>query len=257
MSIPLRHLSAAVSAPLFAWLFLPAQARAQFAVSATAESQYRVQGVSLTNGQPDGRIGVSYDNPSGAYGGASAIIGETVDDGVRPLGFLGYLGFAKQTRSGLDWDVGIMNTDITLYLSQPKTGPYPAKTGGSSVNPLEYKFDYTNIYAGVSGRNLSVKVYLSPDYLGQRVTTTYVDLSGVIRPVSRLRLYMHVGALTPLSGASGTIRREQFDLGPGAAWEFRHGEISLTWTVTTPRVEYPPGFSQRRSALVLSLTRSF
>ena len=253
MSRPLRHVSAA----LFAWLSFPAHARAQFAFSATAESQYRVQGVSLTNGQPDGRIGVSYDHPSGVYGGASAIVGATASDGVRPLGFLGFLGFAKQTPSGLTWDFGINNTDITQYRRTLAPGAYLNQTGGFSFQLQKYRLNYTEIYAGVSGRNLSVKVYLDPDHLGQGVTTTYVDLSGAIRPVSRLRLYMHAGALTPLSGSSGTFRREQFDFGPGAAWEFRHGEISLTWSATTPRVEYPVGIPQRRNALVLSLTGSF
>lgn len=255
MSRPLRHLPPAVSAALLAWLSFPAQVRAQFAVSATLESQYRVQGVSLTNGEPDARIGVSYDHPSGVYAGASAIIGDTAGAGVQSLGYLGFLGFARQTSTGLDWDLGITNSDITLYIPTREINQYPASA--SSAKLQEYRFDYTDLYAGISGRNLGVKVYFSPNHLGQGVTTTYLDLSGVVRPVSRLRLYMHAGALTPLSGGSGTFRREQFDFGPGAAWEFRHGEIALTWSAATPGVEYPAGVPQRRNALVLSLTGSF
>jgi uncharacterized protein (TIGR02001 family) len=250
---PLRHLSAA----LLAWLSLAAQARAQLAVTATIESQYRVQGVSLTNGEPDGRIGLSYDHPSGLYGGASAIVGDTAGAGVRPLGYLGYFGFAKQTPSGLNWDVGITNSYITLYLPPVEADGYSPKTGKPAWNPAKYRFDYTDLYAGVSGRNLGAKLYLSPDHLGQGVTTAYVDLSAVVRPVSRLRLYVHAGALTPLSGGAGTFTREHFDFGPGAAWEFRHGELALTWSAANPRVDYPAGYPQARSALILSLTGSF
>lgn len=246
-----------MSAALFAWLSHPTQARAQFALSATVESQYRVQGVSLTNGEPDGRIGVSYDHPSGVYGGASAIVGATAGDGVRPLGFLGFLGFAKQSPSGLTWDFGITNSDITLYIPTYEIRGYAGSGGRTEVKIQKYNFDYTDLYAGASGRNLSVKVYLSPNHLGTGTTTAYVDLSAVIRPVDRLRLFMHAGALTPISGGSGTYRREQFDFGPGAAWEFRHGEISLTWSAATPQVEYPAGIPQRRNVLLLSLTGSF
>lgn len=221
------------------------------------ESQYRVEGVSLTNGEPDGRIGVSYDHPSGVYGGASAIVGDTAGDGVRPLGYVGFLGFARQSPAGVNWDVGITNSDITLYLSPSRSDGYALKTGSASQKPPRYRFDYTDLYAGASGRNLSAKLYLSPDHLGEGVTTAYLDLSAVVRPVSRLRLYVHAGALTPLSGGSGTFTREHFDFGPGAAWEFRHGEVSLTWSAAAPRVDYPAGYPQHRNALVLSLTGSF
>jgi hypothetical protein len=137
---PLRHLPSAASAALFAWLSLSTQARAQLAFSATVESQYRFQGVSLTNGEPDGRIGVSYDHPSGVYGGVSAIIGATAGDGVRPLGFVGFLGFAKQAPSGLTWDFGITNSDITLYIPTYEIKGY-VPNGGSSVSIQKYHFD--------------------------------------------------------------------------------------------------------------------
>lgn len=257
MRTRLRHVSPAVSAALLAWLSLAAQARAQLVVSATAESQYRVQGVSLTNGRPDGRIGFSYDHPSGVYGGASGIVGDTAGDGVRPLGYLGFLGFARQTPSGLNWDVGVSNTNLTLYLSPGESGGYAWPPRKYIRRSQRYRFNYTDLYIGASGRNLGVKLYLSPDHLGQSVTTSYVDLSAVAHPARRLRLYLHAGVLTPLSRGPGTFARTHFDVGPGVAWELRHGEVSLTWSAAAPRVDYPADYPQRRNALVLSLTGSF
>jgi hypothetical protein len=253
---PSRPVLPAASAALFACLVLPTQARAQLVVSATVESEYRVQGVSLTNGEPDGRIGLAYDHASGAYGGASAIVGDTAGDGVRPLGYLTYLGFAKQTPSGLNWDVGVTNSGIELHLPGWPNG-YSPKTVSSAQRVQKYRFDYTDLYAGASGRNLSVKLYLSPDHLGQGVTTSYVDVSATVRPANRLRLFVHAGALTPLRSGSGSFAREHFDFGPGAAFELRHGEIALTWSAATPGIEYPAGFPQRRDVLILSLTGYF
>lgn len=234
------------------------RAHAQLAASATVESQYRFQGVALTRGEPDGRIGLSYDHPSGAYGGVSLMVGNTTGDGVQPLGYMGYAGFAKQTSAGLNWDVGVTNADITLFLPV-ESSRYSPQTGVSIQKYIHrYNFDYTELYAGVSKGDLSARLYISPDYLGQRVSTAYLDVTGAIRPTTHLRLFLHAGVLTPLSGGGGSnVAREQFDFSPGSAWEFRHGEIRLTWSATTPRVDYPPGYPQKRNVFILSATRFF
>ena len=232
--------------------------RAQLVVNATVESQYRYQGVDLSNGEPDGRIGLSYDHPSGAYGGASLIVGNTVGVGVQPLGYLGYLGFARQTAQGITWDVGLTNSDITLHLPATRS-VYSDQTGRVVTHyTRSYSFDYTQIYAGLSRRDLSARLYLSPNYLGQGLTTAYLDLNEAVRPVDRLRLFLHAGALTPLGGSAGSnLDREHFDIGPGAAWEFRHGEIQLSWAAAGPQVYYPVGYPQKRQVFVLSVTGFF
>jgi hypothetical protein len=252
------HKYFAVAAIFAAGLSGAGRAHAQLAASATVESQYRFQGVALTRGEPDGRIGLSYDHPSGAYGGVSLMVGNTAGKGVQPLGYMGYAGYARQTSNGINWDVGVTNADITLFLPVEVSG-YSDQTGPYTQRYTHrYNFDYTEVYAGVSKDDLSARLYISPDYLGQRLKTAYLDMTGAIRPTTHLRLFMHAGVLTPLSdGTRSNVAREHFDFGPGGAWEFRHAEIRLTWSATTPRVDYPAGYPQTRNVFILSATHFF
>ena len=237
---------------------LTAPARAQLVATATLESEYRLRGVSLTDGKPDARFGLSYDHDSGVYGGVSAVVGEIAGGDVKPLGYIGYLGFAKRTPNGLTWDFGVTTSHITLNIPAQLTS-YSSAGVPSTIKYIQrYPVDYSEVYAGIAKRDLSMRLYLSPDYLGQGLRTAYLDVTGAVRPTSRLRLYAHAGALTPLGGRPGpNSGREYYDVRTGAAWEFHHGEIQLAWTATTPQVRYPVGYRQTRSALILSATGYF
>lgn len=261
-----RDISRLVLAVLLLGLAVPAVARAQLVAAATVESQYRLRGVSLTDNEPDVRLSLSDDFASGAYAGASIIGGETVRDGVQALGYVAYAGFAKQMANGLGWDVGATNSDIVLYLPvQRGIGSAQNTPGAPGYNPNatqagthRYTIDYSELYAGVSLPDLSARLYVSPDYLGQNLRTAYLDVTASIRPVSQLRLYAHLGGLTPLGGSAGpNSDRQRGDLGAGAAWEFRRSEVQLGWTATTPQLEYPVGYRQARDALIVSLTAFF
>jgi hypothetical protein len=228
------------------------------------ESQYRSRGVALTDGKPDLRLGVSYDHPSGVYAGASLIGGETAHEGIRGLGWTAYLGYAEKTDKGLTWDIGATTSQINLYLRidplQRSAAPATsyAQTYGQSgpqIYTFRYRADYTEVYGGLSWGSTSVHLYASPDYLGQSLRTAYLDLTETFRPLTHVRLYAHAGALTPLEGSAGPgSDREHYDLGAGAAWELRHGEIQLSWTGIAPRVQYPIGYPQARSAVIISVT---
>jgi hypothetical protein len=233
-------------------------ARAQLVGAATLESEYRLRGVGLTNGEPDVRLGLSYDHSSGAYAGGSVIVGNTARDGVQVLGYIGYAGYAKQAADGLVWDIGASNSNITLNLPAQLTTRSAQNIVSTQIYTQKYHADYSEVYGGISMRDISAHLYFSPDYLGQSLKTLYLDVTATVRPRDRLRLYAHVGALTPLAGSAGpTSQREHFDFATGAAWEFRHGEVQLGWTAATPELEYPPGYRQKRSALVLSVTGFF
>jgi hypothetical protein len=246
---------------------LPAVADDQFSASATLESQYRLRGVALTNDEPDARIAFSYDHPSGGYIGVSLIGGETVHDAFHALGFVAYLGFAEQTSNGVGWDFGATISEINLYLRPTsyviaRPAQYATQTDGypsvSFAAVIHYRADYSEVYGGISWRGTSAYLYVSPDYLGQSLRTAYVDLTKTFRPIAHLRLYGHVGVLTPLegSGLPGSTR-ERYDLGAGAACEFRHGEIQLAWSDIAPQVQYPAGYLQKRSAVIASVTGFF
>jgi uncharacterized protein (TIGR02001 family) len=247
-----------VSGVLSFSLAAPTAARAQLVGAATLESEYRLRGIGLTNGEPDVRIGLTYDHSSGAYAGGSVIVGDTVRDGVRVLGYIEYAGYAKQTVDGLDWDVGASNSNITLNLPAQLTTRSAENVISTQIYTQKYHADYSEIFGGISMNDVSAHLYFSPDYLGQSLKMLYLDVTATVRPRNRLRLYAHLGALTPLGGSAGpTSQREHFDIATGAVWEFRHGEIELGLSAATPDLEYPPGFRQERSAPVLKVTGFF
>src|SRR5882757_2484062 len=109
-------------------LAVPARGLAQVSVTAVVESDYRFRGVSLTDGKPDFKLAIAYDHASGAYAGASVVIGKNDGDSrVEALGYVGYLGFAKRTGAGLTWDVGA--TSSRLVDSVPTTVVVRTPTG--------------------------------------------------------------------------------------------------------------------------------
>jgi|HubBroStandDraft_5_1064220.scaffolds.fasta_scaffold168316_2 hypothetical protein len=241
----------------------------QFSASATLESQYRLRGVALTNDEPDARIEVSYDHSSGAYVGISLIGGKTVHDEFRGLGFVGYLGFAQATASGISWDLGATISEINIYLrplySPPRPAPYatqtpvyPGSQPGTVSDVIHYRADYSEVYGGISWRDTSVYLYASPDYLGQDLRTVYLDVTQSFRPIQHLRLYAHAGVLTALDGSAlPGDDREHYDLGAGAAYEFHRGEVRVAWSGISPQVQYPAGYPQKHSVILVSVTGFF
>jgi hypothetical protein len=255
---PDRHLLLIGFAVLSFALAAPVGARAQLVGAVTLESEYRLRGLALTNGEPDVRFGLSYDQTSGAYAGATAIVGQTAGAGVRALGYVAYAGLAGGTSGGLNWDIGVTNSQIRIYLPARQDPRSTRDISYRRIAAHEYTSNYSEVYGGVSIRDISAHLYLSPDYLGQGGKTAYLDVTAAVRPVDGARLYAHAGALTPLSVPAGPNGgRERYDLGAGAVWEFRRGDAQLGWTTTTPPVEYPAGYRQGRSALVLSVTGFF
>ncbi|MGB6451268.1 MAG: TorF family putative porin [Steroidobacteraceae bacterium] len=252
-----------IAAALSAGVAAPMIARAQLAASATVESEYRIRGVALSDGEPDLRLGLSYDHPSGAYAGATLIGGETGSDGSHLLGYVAYAGFAVRSESGLIWDIGTTTSQINLYLPiyPAAYSVQPLGYGGiearnaSTASTFHYRADYSELYGGLSWRATSVHLYISPEYLGQTMRTAYLDVTETVRPMTHVRLFAHVGALTPLAGSAGPgSTRERYDLGAGAVWELHHGEVQLAWSGISPQVQYPIGYPQPRSAVILSVT---
>ena len=200
----------------------------------------------------------AYDHSSGVYAGASGLVGYIRGDGIRTLGYTGYVGYARRTDSGLTWDVGASTSRITVpaRVNVPAGVVYPY----AYTYTRRYRAAYTEAYVGVSRGDLSAHVYVSPDYLGEGVKTAYLDLNAAVRPASRIRLTAHAGALTALDGRFGRFgsggRRTRFDLRAGAVFELPHGELQLAWTGAS-NAEYPRGYPQKRSAVVVSASAFF
>ena len=223
-----------------ALLLLAAPAAAQLAVSVSADSDYRLRGVSLSDDKPDLSLNVSYDHDSGFYGGGSLIGVEGVHGDVRGLGYIDYIGYTTRFDKADAVDVGVVNSRYEEDV------------------PRLYSPTYTEIYAGIVRDDFNAHIYYSPSYLGGGISTAYLDLNGAVRPARLWRLFGHVGVLTPISGWAGPdSRRERYDLRAGVAAEFRGGELRLAWTTTSPDLNYPIGHTQGRAALVLGAALFF
>lgn len=211
------------------WL-APATARAQLSGVAGAASDYRLRGVSLTDGRGVLSLGANYDHPSGIYAGASVIGHDPAARGPRLLGHQAYAGVAGRFRGGAGWDVGVSRVDLRPYFDR------------------EYSIDYTEAYVGLSQGGLSGRLSLAPDY-PRRGATGYAELNAVARPADGWRLTGHAGARMPDKG------RTQYDLALGVVREFGRAEASLSWVAVTPRPD--PHMSWTRPGLVAGLAVFF
>jgi hypothetical protein len=253
-----RRRAIAITIPVaLCGLAVATAARAQVSLSATLESAYRFRGVALTDDRPDLKLGLAYDHRSGLYGGGAVIVGDQADGGFTPIGYTAHLGFARRTASGLTWDVGVANARVVG--DRPVQTPYFIQGFRYVRTDLaHYKADYAEVYAGAAKGPFSAHLYLSPDYLSQGVSTAYLDLNGVARPVPRLRVFGHAGVLVPLGGGGGPGGRDaRLDLRSGVALELGHVELQAAWTTVTPRADYPAGYRQNRDALVVSVSAFF
>jgi uncharacterized protein (TIGR02001 family) len=221
-------------------LLLATPARAELGVSATVTSDFRYRGVSLSDDKPAASMTITYDHPSGLYVGVSGIAALTARDGARPLGYQTYLGYAGRLGPGVSWDAGVARTDLTLYI-KPR-----------------YRVRYNEIYAGVAAHDVSVHVYYAPNYLGEGIRTVYVDVSGAKRLSETVRLFGHVGLLTPLHPQpDAEINRPQLDVRAGVAARLKGFDLQMAWTRFGPNREYPAGNPQRRDAVIVSATHAF
>jgi uncharacterized protein (TIGR02001 family) len=221
-------------------LLLARPAGAQVAVSAALDSDYRQRGVSLSGGRPTASLNLAYDRASGLYLGASAVGVASEQAGPEILGSIVYAGYAGRLDASTSWDAGVSNESVSIWVDRP------------------YRFDYTEIYAGVTRGDLGAHLYVSPSYLGGGPATVYAEVNGSLRPAPRWRLFGHVGMLTPLGAAgAGYAGQARFDARAGVARELGKFEIRLAWTTTTRAVEFPPGYNQARNALIISAAYSF
>jgi len=219
---------------------LAAPARAQVGVSISALSNDTFRGRSLSAGQPVASFNLSYDDPSGLYGGGSVTGVETTDDGPQLLGYQEYLGYARRLDAGPTLDMGVVNTNYTSRFS-----------GGYNAN-------YTELYAGIITNHFSSHLYYSPDYFRAGLSTLYGEVDGVVNPFGNWRFTAHAGLLQQISGAQR--------LGPGrtfADWRLGVAEkvgpfdLQVAWTGAGPGQDSYGGQKRGHDALVFGVSYSF
>lgn len=192
-----------------AWLVLTAQAGfAQTAFNASVASDYRLRGVSLSQGRPVVQLDGSYDFAQGAYAGAffsNAMFDEST---TIEMQMTGYGGYALRLANGWSVDAG---------------AAYTGFTGGESYN-------YAEFHAGIASKNFSARVFYSPDYFELGVSTIYAELNGSYALAERVRLIAHAGALQAVQGASNVNARHGPYLDGQIGLEYRWSPVSFQFS---------------------------
>ena len=219
-------------------LLVAGAAGAQVSGSVTLVSDYRYRGVSLSDENPAAQFSVAYDHSSGWYAGVFGSTTQLANQSGRNPQLFSYLGYMRRMRSGLNWEVG--------------TG-YSAFAG-------YHDDDYPEVYWGIASDNLSGRIYYASNYFGQSTSMLYAELNGS-RPLSgRFRLLGHIGVLhrNNTSATSGESGHYQYDVRAGISIDLNSTRIELTAVTTdSDSTVYPVSGTQKRHALVMSLSRSF
>jgi uncharacterized protein (TIGR02001 family) len=212
-------------------------ARAQLSGTVSVVSDYRYRGISLSDNKPAAQLGIAYDAAQGWYAGAFVSTVETAIYGTRGVQAISFAGYAWRMPTGLSLEAG---ADYSVVTAAPR-------------------YDYPEIYAGFSYRNVSGRVYYSPRYYGQGSSGVYAELNLAQPLLQNTRLLLHAGVLS--SDANG---RYGFPAGPlydgaagvGVAWE--GFSLQLSWAgVNHTTAAYGLNGTTHRSGPVVSVSRSF
>lgn len=153
-----------------------APAAAQVAIEVALQSDYRLRGYSLSDGNPAASVTASYDDASGIYVAATAI-GTFRDDVPELLSLQGNLGYAVRVSPRVSLDAGVYHAE---YFS------------GYGTNR---NYDYTEFYAGVAIPHVAARVRFSPDYFRSDTPTLYAEVDGGIELAPNWLLSGHAGVL--------------------------------------------------------------
>jgi len=215
-------------------------ARAEVGVSAAAASDYRFEGLSLSDGRPVLSASLAYDRKGGLYAGATALAVFAHHGGLQPLGYVVYLGYSQRMSPDLSWDIGVANGGVSQFLDK------------------RYVDDYTQIYIGLTKSNVSAHVYYSPSYFGESGGAVYVEVSGAVRPAPHWRLFGHAGLLADLGDHGDPDQsRVRADARAGLAREFKNFELRASVWATAPAPVFPAGYRQARQGAVLEAVAFF
>jgi uncharacterized protein (TIGR02001 family) len=206
------------------------QAHAQVSTSAAFVSDYRYRGVSLSDGLPAVQLSLSYDAPADGWyaGGTASNVRLARENGVQALG---YVGISRRFSPELSWELG---AEYTQY-----SGPH--------------HYQYPEIYAGLSYRQISARVYYTNDYFSIGIPVLYAELNGSHNFTDRWYAFGHAGLLRRNGYPDDNVR---VDYRVGMGLSLRPCEVQLAWTtVRGPEyVHYPVASGAGRDAWVLSVS---
>jgi uncharacterized protein (TIGR02001 family) len=216
-------------------------AAAQFSGSLAIHSQDRFRGHAVSQGRPTMALDLSYDHPSGVY--VDVIIRGVLarHEGPKLLAVEENIGFAKQIRADMSFDLGMTNSDYSKYYNGFRTAHYQ-----------EY-------YVGILTKRISAHLHYSPKYFGiPNYPTLYGDIDGAIPLTDKWRLTGHVGVLQQVGGRTlGPTGRTHYDYRIGGAVRLGAFDFLLEWTGGGPGKTYYDHRLHSKNALVAGLTYTF
>ncbi|UMR29738.1 TorF family putative porin [Massilia sp. MB5] len=186
-------------------------ASAQVSGSIAYASDYRFRGMSLSDGRASLQFGLAYDGRDGWYAGA-LLAGTRLDAGRTGQHLLAYGGYAQRLANGLVWELG---SSRSAFSQEPGYG-------------------YGELYAGLAGERLGMRLYYSPNYFGRGTRTLYAEINATLALHRQVNFLVHLGHLHSLSGPSYPQR---YDASAGLV--FSIGQCALQVTHSHSALRHP------------------
>lgn len=219
-----------------ALLPVASSARAQWNGQISIANDERWRGRSLSDGRPAATLSLGYDDRSGAYADAAATVA-ALPRGLDVVAVAVDAGYAWRSSGGRVIDLGVTRRAFR----------------GTSAMPRDA--GYTEVYAGLSGRSLSARLFYSPDYLQRGASSVYASLDGVVRPARAWRLLAHVGAMRFVGTLPRYVtERAHVDYSLGVARRIGRIDAQLAWTGGAPGSDFYRGRAHARRALTLAIS---
>jgi uncharacterized protein (TIGR02001 family) len=211
---------------------------AQFSGSAALVSDYRYRGVSLSQGNPEPQLSLSYDHPDGWYAGG--LVSGVNLEGAESQQLVAYGGYSRVLNSelfpGVSWEGGISSTTFRQASD----------------------YNYSEAYIGLTSGNYSARVYYSPSYFYQNARTVYAEFNAAYTLRDNLELTAHAGLLDELSNSDTALPGTRYDCRFGIATRINDWNVQLAVTALQKKSTYYPHYEdQHPKTLLLSVAYSF
>lgn len=213
----------------------PAEAQVNAAVSLFNDLRFR--GYSLSDGRPAGILDLSYDAPNGLYGAVSGSVVASRSEGLKPLGFILNGGYATRVSPRMSVDLGVTHSSYSKYSDRAAS------------------LSYSEVYTGVSGKLVSARINLSPDYV--KGGSAYGELNGNWPLGKNMSFSAHAGLLVPFRTVHPGYRySEDLDWKLGIARVAGPVSIEAAWSAVRPGQGAYRDRRHKRNALIVGLTYS-
>lgn len=212
-------------------------ATAQVTAAVSVFNDYRFRGYSLSDGRPVGLLDLSYDASSGFYGALSGSVVASRGEGLKPLGVIVNGGYATRLSPRMALDVGVTHSSYSKYSDRAAS------------------LSYTEVYAGISGKLVSARLNVSPDYV--KGGSAYGEVNGNWPVGKNFSLTGHAGVIVPFQAIHPGYRySEDVDWRLGVAQQLGPVSLQAAWSAVRPGRGAYRERNHKRDAWILGLTYS-